>query len=434
MSNSKKRKWTVFFLIKSAGKGSIKEIIQMVNEIRSIPMDNQVRIVLCVNFIRDHLEALLEGNERKLPTRSSEEHTTMFFRLVANDDTKSKFQTRLEIIDERKDFDITDPYFLKRYFRHIVLRPNRAQKYLLITWDHGRFFGIFRDEPERQLPEPPETKREDKNLSRIAIDPLELKREPGADVLTMKELADAIKWAFGDKKIDVMIMVNCFMQSLDAGYALRKRVDYLVAPEGMLYLDGYNYPLLFHVLLSRPDIPPEQLAKLAVTSFPSKVYADGHLRGLRKKKLTALFAVDLRYYTLFVTLIDKLVDALLLKIPEVKKILRDAKNHSLIDINLYDFFSFISYIESKDIFKNDALAASLVLSLREIVILESFIGNGAPIKSPDDVISNSSGFTVFIPNDIPSTPSQTPGMDDFLTTEFYLESKWHLFIEELLSP
>ena len=406
----------------------------MVNEIRSIPMDNQVRIVLCVNFIRDHLEALLEGDERKLPTRSSEEPTTMFFRLVANDERSSKFQTRLDIIDERKDFDITDPYFLKRYFRHIVLRPNRAQKYLLITWDHGRFFGIFRDEPEGTLAEPPDTKCEDKNLSRVAINPSDLKREPGAAILTMKELADAIKWSFGDKKIDVMMMVNCFMQSLDAGYALRKRVDYLVAPEGMLYLDGYNYPLLFHVLLSRPDISPEQLAKLAVISFPSKVYADGHMRGLRKKRLTALFAVDLQYYTLFVTLIDKLVDALLLKIPEVKKILADAKNHSLVDLNLYDFFSFISYIESKDIFKNDALGASLVLSLREIVVLEGFVGNGCPVKSPDDVISNSSGFTVFIPNALPSAGSQTPGLDDFTATEFYRETKWHLLIEQLLSP
>lgn len=432
MGIKKKRKWTVFFVIKSAGSASMKEVIQMVNEIRSIPMNGDVQIVLCINFIKAHLQALLAGNEGMLTNEQPGKFTTIFFKLVNDNAPGAAFKTRLEIIDEKRRFDITDPRWLKQFFRKNILLPNEARKYMLITWDHGRFYGIFRGQPVNQEEDAiPGDKDSLENFAARMIDSRGLKKQPATTVLTMKELADAIKWAFDGKMIDVIVMMNCFMQSLDAGYALRKAAKYLVATEGLMDLGGYNYPFIFHVLMSNPSIAPEQLAKSIVASFPSKIYQDGHEQGVRKKKITALFAASLQHYGFLAEIIDKLVDALLTKIPEILEFLDEAKRRSKVDVDIYDFFSFISFLESKDIFVNNALAASIVLSLRDAIIIESFIGNGNPLKSPEDVINNPSGLTVFIPNDIPVSSEAPPSEDDFFHTEFYLNSKWHLFVEKL---
>jgi hypothetical protein len=410
MANIKKKKWTVFFLIKSVGVAML-EVIQMLNEIRSLELPDEVAIVICINFHKHHLPALLKGDEN-LPESDKPEFTTMFFNLQPGK-VDARFNTKLHLIEEHEDFDITDPDCLAVFFEKVVkLYP--ATRNALITWDHGRVYGIFESIENKNAPF---------DLRNVKLQHEKVK------VLTMKELDIALRSAFGKRKIDVMIMMNCYMQFIDTGYALRRSVDYLVAAEGAFFLDGYNYPFIFQALFSNPDIKPEEFGKLTVTSVPSKVYPDGHEIGKKKKAQPAIFLTDLRRYSIFVKMLDRLVEVLLTRIPELKLILNHAKDENAVSNSVFDLFGFISFLESKDLFKKKSLAASLVLSLREMIILESYVGTGQPLRNNNDVITRPSGLTIFIPAVGENQSGPGSGFDNF----FYLKTKWHVLIEKLIS-
>lgn len=61
------------------------------------------------------------------------------------------------------------------------------------------------------------------------------------EILWTSDFARALKKLPGDPVIDVMLMVNCYMQSFDTGYILRKRVKYLVAAETGIPANGFNF-------------------------------------------------------------------------------------------------------------------------------------------------------------------------------------------------
>lgn len=68
----------------------------------------------------------------------------------------------------------------------------------------------------------------------------------GITALTIIELRTAIeKSAF--KKFDAVIMLNCFMQTVDTAYALKGYCDYLMAAETGHWFAGYNYAELMNI-------------------------------------------------------------------------------------------------------------------------------------------------------------------------------------------
>ncbi|MFT3909485.1 MAG: clostripain-related cysteine peptidase [Ferruginibacter sp.] len=80
----------------------------------------------------------------------------------------------------------------------------------------------------------------DPSLIEIAAKGLNIK-EAAAEILTNKELADSIKGWIKNKKVAVLLMMNCWMMNLHTMYALRNNVECLVAPQGDIAIPGYNY-------------------------------------------------------------------------------------------------------------------------------------------------------------------------------------------------
>lgn len=418
MKPQKQRQWTVFFLIKSAGSDSIREVIRMINEIRCTELMGRLPIILCMNFFREDLEAVLSGEVNNVVARREGNYTTIFFSIVPDRHREGPYPNKLEIISENPRFDITNPRSIEDFFRHEILMHYKAKHYLLISWDHGRLFGIFSDPGQGVIAD-------------RKIDIQDLHHEKGVIVLTMEELSEAIQMAFDKQKIDVMIMMNCFMQFIDAGYALRGSVKYLVAPETFIFIDGYNYPFLFQLLINKPHVTPKKLAKQVVRSFGKKVYRT-YSDGIIHKKNTAIFATDLRYYRLLGELVDRLVDHFLKRIEDIKPLMTRAREFCTIihAKTVVDFFAFISFLHKEGIFKDDPLAASLILSIRELIVVESFVGEGFTRQLDAHMVNPPSGLSIHLPRAIP-TREPNPGFDDFFNTEFSRKTTWRKFIEAI---
>lgn len=405
MKSQKKRKWTVFFIIKAVG-GSICETIKMINEVRMQELNSKISVVICLNFAKEHLGPLLTGDESFIPgTGETLTPTTVFLELMPGANTK--FPNDLHVILERSTFDITDPYDIEKYFKDHILRTRQASHYLLFTWDHGKGYGIFEDTSDQ-------------------TDGMKIIHQPEVKILTMEELKNAISCAFGKRKIDLVVMMNCLMQMVDTGYALRNNAKYLVAPQTDIDFRGYNYSYIFQAILDKPNIKPRKLAKLAVRSFSSKVYINREL-GNNIKSKTAIFAVDLRHYTTFGKHIDQLVFHLLSKLnsSDALTTIRKIRIASMINsvTNFADLYTFLDLLRSNKIF-DDVYVASLMLSVKDLLVIESYIGDKLTVPT--------TGLIIYFPDALPENEAPLPGFDEFFETEFIRRTKWLLLIEKML--
>lgn len=239
------KKWTVFFLAKSIGSGDTKELIGLLLEIEDILFEPDVNVVLCINFNRNYLDGLLKLNKELVLPNIDTDFTTMFFKLVQDGETG---KNRLCCIGEKQGFDITSANDVSHYFKKYVLDKNQANRYLLFTWDHGNGFDIFHG-----IGRGGEVTDSDKTIP----------------ILEMEELSSAIKNAFGGEKIDLLIMMNCYMQMFDTAFTLCEQVSYLVAPLSYMTFGQYNYKDIFNKLAenAKDDLSGERLGEFVIESF-----------------------------------------------------------------------------------------------------------------------------------------------------------------------
>jgi hypothetical protein len=411
MRNQKKRKWTVFFIIKSVDD-SIDELITMVNEIRSLEFTKAISIVLCIHMVKENLDALLSGDASRIARKGSKKTFTTVFYTIVPAPKSERFLNRLEPIYENPEFDITNEDHLANYFKKEVLNKHRAKRYILFTWDHGRAYGMFAENP---------------NTTGNVTQPIdmtgtiEIHQQEGEKILTMEELANAIQWVFEEKKVDIVIMMNCIMQFIDVGYALRDSVKYLVASEIAMDYNGYNYPYIFQLLIDNPKISTKKLAKNVVTSFSTKVFPTVQM-GRYQKSSGAIFSNDLSYYTLLANLIDRLSDCLIAQLPHARLDILRAKKNSIIDhsYQLLDLYTFLEYLEEYGLLQRDTVLASLILSIKQLIIFKSYIGQSF---SSDSGLSkfHPTGLSIFFPSLIVPDKAELPGLQQ---TAFYNNTKW----------
>ncbi|MDW3210643.1 MAG: clostripain-related cysteine peptidase [Reichenbachiella sp.] len=185
----------------------------------------------------------MEFDESDLDLPAKNKNTTAFFKLEMD---QSLRKNRLKVVAENNKFDISHPDHVKSYFKKEVLNKNYAKKYLLFTWDHGDGFGIF------------------ESIGKV----------PGYDgdqstkqILSMKELRQAIEGALGGVKVDLLVMMNCYMQNIDTAYSLRNCVEYLVAPQTELGFDEYRYGEFFSVLANHPEMDAKLLSRIIIEKF-----------------------------------------------------------------------------------------------------------------------------------------------------------------------
>ncbi|WP_422358837.1 clostripain-related cysteine peptidase [Reichenbachiella sp.] len=249
MHNSAKKEWTVFFLAKSIESEDTKRLIRLLKKIENTSFDPHIAVVFCINFNRFYLDALFKLDEHFVDPNSKVVFTTMFFQFSQGE---VHSENRLRCIGEKEDFDITHADDVSFFFKRFVLNKYKAKNYLLFTWDHGNGFNIFHGIGQGGVNEDSKT----------------------VPILEMRELANAIKIAFGSNKIDLLIMMNCYMQMFDTGFALCEHVDYLVAPQSFMEFGEYDYEGIFSKLATdvnqKKKINAKELGEFVIQRFEKK--------------------------------------------------------------------------------------------------------------------------------------------------------------------
>jgi hypothetical protein len=411
MANLKKKKWTVFFLVKALGK-KISPIVNRINEIRSIPLNENLAIVFCFNVLKENISAIEKGDTNIMAHDDSPETpTTCFYSLTSIQNTEDyEIFNQFKFISENQEFDLTDPYYVEDYFRKFILNPFKAERYILFTFDHGNAFRIF---PEK------------------VNDPL-----PITKALTMEELNTAIRGALGNRKIDLVVMMNCYMQSMMTGFALHRSVKYLIAPESDMDFSGYNYVSIFNTLINNPDISSRKLAKFCVSSFPKKIYSD-YTSGEYNKNNTAIFALKLKYFKLFPSVINQFLKVFSEMSAFPFSTIKAARNDTTLKSkdDLADFYAFLKNITKNE--KNNKLTIwiSLLCTIIEQVIIEGHVGDN--LKKKTDMLLTSewyNGISIYFPlalkpEDIENVNSR---INQFLISDFGRRTKWKELISKMI--
>lgn len=434
MSTQKKRKWSIFFLLKAIGPSTV-DAISMLNDFRKIDFgsNNDLGIVFCLNVFKRNVPAILSGDPNEISNEDDKTQTTIFCSLVKSDDNANGFLNDLDIIYEQVDFDLSNPEHVGKFFRQQVLEKFLAERYMILTWDHGNGYGIFSDSQplgesavleEKDLNSFITTSRKSRFFSHTSN-----KIKDGSSEsreLTMDELAFAIKNAFGDQKIDLMVMMNCYMQFMDAGYALRERVKYLVAPQTFMDFDGYNYTFFFRKLKEQPDLSSLKLAKIIVRSFETKLYPD-YLDGVLARSTTAIFANDLTYYSTLADYIDELSRAMGKQLVDQRLELLMARSNTIpVNGNTHsiDLFNLLRNLQKVFGKKWETGLISRLFLLRKQMVVEKFVGSayadGVETASP-------SGLSVFFPVRLQPLVN-TVKLDVFNESSFTKERNWNKFV------
>ena len=302
------KKWTAICLVKCDDEpAQLSSLNMMFKEILSLRIPSEIAVLFWVQAPADIMTAAFYQVEA-LP--------------APDGDTKSRL---VPLIPDEKDL--------------------KAEHCLLVTWGHGAAAGIYFDgvRPE----------------------------EYSQGVVSMDTLGSAIKETFGLGGIDVVIMMNCYMQYFDTLYALwNADVKYTVASQYGLDFAGYNYKEIFGALYTSPDIQPRDLAKLATTSLKTSVKA-----GLSED--AAIFSSDLSVIPSLANAICRLGQELIMTTPLQRKKIQGAavkERYIHTGFDLIDVFVFVKII--RDTLGPDwETATRQILDLRDHLIIAEYQGH-----------------------------------------------------------
>lgn len=174
-----------------------------------------------------------------------------------------------------------------------------SEKTLLFIWGHGAIFGIckklnnarFRVEG---VPAP----------SNVSIHNVE-------DMLTNEELGNAIHCAMRGVKLNVLIMINCYMQNIITQYALEKAVEYFIAPQSFMGLPGYNYAAILDAMF-RQHIPACDMVRITMATL--KTRWTGNPSYINNIETWSVGAFDLKKFNVMQQFIDDFSAFLLQKL------------------------------------------------------------------------------------------------------------------------
>jgi hypothetical protein len=318
------RKWNIIFLIYA----ELEDITTNFNgrdgyeaDVKA-DLDQLLKIILEIDT-HDSFNLLTIENKVQIKDEIIQSDVTYISRLIFDPCKGNNTLLQLQQLEDRDFAQKSDS--IKKVFRYID-RYYPAEKNMLITWDHGSAFGIFK----KKLKDPPRSEDEEVSPARggagMADDlPIQAKEDllsvntkvpesPCYKVLAQKKLdenntilvvknrrflrpdtfftekmrsgtfeeaqtidfallsndklAEAISMGFKGKQVDVLLMFNCFMQNVHTCFSLCKNVSHLVAPEGSICAPGYDYKAIARSIKeSQGNIDGKQLARLAVNTF-----------------------------------------------------------------------------------------------------------------------------------------------------------------------
>ncbi|WP_315819741.1 clostripain-related cysteine peptidase [Paraflavitalea speifideaquila] len=464
----------------------------MLREILAIADNNQVEYLFCLQGTIKAIKQL-PFDYTPASNRSEDSLTTIFFTIKKEGPVGNN---QFSLIDENVDFKLSNQRDLEDYFKNKILIHYTADKYLLFTWDHSTQFGIFREDAttfieskahleianeniDRPIPQSKNysflvidnnaiynqatssfdaacvmdkynyhLKEQETNGESIQEGVSPVKRgvitKPKHDKLSISELAQAIKWGFGYKKIDLLIMMNCNMQFFDIGFTLSSAVDYLVAPLSTISFNGYNYKAIFEAINTQPEISPRKLACIAVSSFKTKAFSDSSIRRFELAN-TILFANNLNHYLGIGAWIDRL-STRLIKIIEIRFRLINEGRGKIETLNedykMIDICHFLSSMKLNKYYPLTEKDSTTIKRLIKSAIIQKYVAVNPKGPNPLEALINSpfqvlSGIGVFFPKDT----NDILGSDDFNflfmqskrgATTFTRLFKWDNFISTYL--
>jgi cysteine peptidase C11 family protein len=343
------KKWTVIYLIKCDEEPTqLAALDAMLDDILSLKITSETAVLFCMQ-LSIRMVQRLDPQFVTLKSSDPTDITTVFYQAEALHTPKNNKKSRLvPWAPEESDFVITSIESIRHYFADLVLAGGfEAEHYLLFTWGHGGAAGIYFD---GTWPEYTTDSR--------------------ASLLTMEALGTAIKESFGPMGIDVVIMMNCFMQYFDALYALwDAHVSYLVASQYGMDFVGYNYKEIFSAIYATPNLQPLHLAKLATASLKTLVNAE-------QLGDAAIFSSDLTIIPLLGKAIGDLGQTLKITTPLVKNKIKQAVEKDKYSHSGYDLIDvfFFSEIIRGALGPDWEAATRSILDLRDQLIIAGYQG------------------------------------------------------------
>jgi len=374
----------------------------MINGLRRQAIPKNVFLIMAIYIQRKDIPRI-DKDYRPPVGANLDTMVTVFYQLVRGANGKTRLDS---IMQEDSSFDPVRKKDVIKFFSIIALREEfSAEHHMLLTWGHGAAYGLFYD------PGP--------NFN---------------DMLTIDDLAGAITATFGAKgqKIDVVVMMDCYMQFFDTGYTLHQAgVDFLAASVSGADFLGYNYKKLFGTLFSNPDISPRDLACLAVSSIKDNNLANAALKN--ELNLATFYTVDLGQYEMLAGYMSELGVTLLAGLPGNVQKIRTARNscqqiHNF--YNLIDFFRFVQGLRSVFGANWQIELIDKILGMPSQFIVASYIGRGLK-RGKNQVYPL--GYSICIP--LQQAPSISffenffePGSPH--ATPFTRKYKWSAFLQQ----
>ena len=406
METLKKRKWTVFFLIKAVDSDTTEYLIAMLKELVNIKFTEEVVVILCINFDERYQEAVRMLDLRLFnSTVKDPKLTTIFFKVPENGD-----RNELILLEKEDDFDITEEEYLRNFFKEKILIPYNAMRYLLFTWDHGNGFGIFSGPGQGSADE-----REVDIITSNVEKP----------VLTMDELSQAIQWSMDSRKIDLIIMMNCNMQVFDTGYALRNQAKYLVAPESAMRFSDYDYSAIFLNLAKNPEISAKKMSAWVIKSFKKNEPTRSSLYKV------SIAACNLRYFDRLAIALNGLAVLMKKRLPnDFCTFRKEFKDSKVSGPNLIDLYSLLANLQ-KTGGAEEQLLITYIFSLQKKIIYKKFMG-GAFAPPDENGYKTHHGISVLTPVSKSAPESVTKHMKDFLSNTSFQKTLWGELISFLI--
>jgi len=230
-------------------------------------------------------------------------------------------------------------------------------------------------------------------------------------ILTMDELAFAINSICKKRgKVDVLIMLNCFMQNMDTLFALKNSVNYLIASPTIVVTELFDFYKVIPMVANTSNLLPVQLCEIIMDSLKGNSF----LNDIGYSKKISVFTVNLEallnanFFGLF-----KDISHLLFNHAKENSFLELIKAYSsemnylpLIDDEITDFQTFY-FIDGLYFFKTLAHFSQLsqihIAKIQKFIeVYDEFSGKkNETINHIGEMAANegfnSSGFSLFFP-------------------------------------
>jgi len=437
-------KWKILFIANASDSKTRKEGEKLFNILAGSNFHKEVAVLVAYNT---------KQGPGPIPTLTQ----TIVYEFEFNKLTDKR---QPKIVGEPFIGDFGDEKTLIKILRKIN-EGYAAERDILFTWDHGVGFGIFSMNPNEHFShEGIEWLNEgnhDSNPPRfevISSNDEDLKfnqpwsADPGANMttaddfhefvatrkklsmLTNDELAKAIANGYPKGKVDITIMMNCWMMLADTIYSLKGATSVLIASQSTQWWAGYDYKGIIDLICSDQGTTGDMIGKIsrfALDSIRSNYIHNKYGEYIRE---LSFLAVDLRdkkdvtdFYKNFLSLADKLKEQVKQSFQAIKKQRencfdfsddptkkREPLWHYIDLLNFFDKLYSITLIEKEDIF-----------SLKEDfnkLYLDAFRGQNYNSKNEQTDIFKANGISIYFPPDFEGKEK-----DDFW--KFFYENGKH---------